>query len=119
MVTKPKLYFFKVLELPDEPHPDSIYLVKGDSDTYTMYVTDSQGAVTRERTRVIPTTQNDLNSLANTNSLNEGELWYLTDQGRLAVPTSSSEYNQFYAFHVGPTPPDDTSVIWFDTSSFV
>lgn len=110
-----KLYFYKLLALPDNPQPNSIYLINTGNDTYNMYVTDRNGVVTDQRTKVVPISRNELSNLAITNSLVKGELWYIEDEGRLAVPTSENKFNVFFAVHIGNTPPEDTSVIWFDT----
>lgn len=119
MANQPKLFFYKVVELPNDPVPNAIYLVQNGPNTFRMHVTDRNGNYANERTTVIPVTLATFQNLANTNSLKPGDLWYITDEGRLVVPTGESSYNQFFACHIGPTPPDDTSLIWFDTSSFI
>lgn len=80
-----------------------------------MYVTDRNGVITDQRTKVVPISRLELNGLANTNSLVKGELWFIEDEGRLAIPTANNKFNIFFAVHIGSTPPEDTTVIWFDT----
>lgn len=110
-----KLYFYKLLALPVVRQPDSIYMIESGHDTYSLYVTDRDGNLKDQRTKVVPITRNELSQLAITNSLRTGDLWYVSDEGRLAIPNSESTFQVFFAAHVGPTPPDDTTVIWFDT----
>lgn len=58
-----------------------------------------------------------LAALAEANGLVAGALYSVTDTGALAVANGASSYRNLLAAHVGPEAPDDTTVIWFDTSN--
>lgn len=62
-------------------------------------------------------TQAELDTLATAAVLVPQTFYDVQEAGYIALSLTTSTYRRFYAIHVGPTPPDDTGAIWFQTPS--
>lgn len=62
-------------------------------------------------------TRSALNTLASSAGLLPYQVYWLTDEDRAVVATSTTAYAELgKRIHVGTTPPTDTSLVWIDTN---
>lgn len=62
-------------------------------------------------------TQVQLNALQAAGELDKKVVYFITNRGRMAIANNSSSYKEFIGIHIGDDPPEDTSLIWFDTNA--
>lgn len=43
-------------------------------------------------------------------------IYKLSDTGSLAIARNSTTYDTYFGIHIGPTPPENTNLVWFNTS---